>query len=232
MSILEAGLAVIIGASGGIGSALAGELEGDPRYETVLRLSRGSEPAIDLLNEASIQAAAARAGSCGPLRLLLIASGFLHDEQFMPEKSLKQLSAEHLAHAFAVNAIGPGLVLKHFLPLVPREGRCVIAAISAKVGSIGDNELGGWISYRASKAALNQIIRTGAVELRRTRTNAICVAIHPGTVDSRLSAPFAKSGLKVRSASIAATEILNVLHALTPADTGTFRDYRGEHVPW
>lgn len=226
------GLAVVIGASGGIGGAIADALEARCGFARTLRLSRSGEPAIDLTDEASILAASQIASEVGDLRFLMISSGFLHDRNFMPEKSFRQVSPDQMAQAFAVNATGPALVLKHFLPLVPREGRSVIAAISARVGSIGDNDLGGWISYRASKAALNQIMRTAAVELRRTRPEAVCMAIHPGTVDTALSSPFAKTGLNVRPPAQAAAEILNVLETVTPTDSGSFRDYRGAILPW
>jgi NAD(P)-dependent dehydrogenase (short-subunit alcohol dehydrogenase family) len=225
-------LAVILGASGGIGGAIAEATAGSGRYGQMLRLSRRGELSVDLTNEVSIKVAADVAAARGELRFLLIATGFLHDENFMPEKSIRQVSPGHMAHAFAVNAIGPALILKHFLPLVPRSGPCLIAAISAKVGSIGDNELGGWASYRASKAALNQIVRTTAVELRRTRPEAVCVAIHPGTVDTPLTSPFSKSGLTVRTPEVAAREILSVLDNLGPEDSGSFRDYRGAVLPW
>jgi NAD(P)-dependent dehydrogenase (short-subunit alcohol dehydrogenase family) len=225
-------LAVILGASGGIGGAIAEEVAGSGKYQTVLRLSRRGDQAVDLHDELTVQAAADTAASRGDLRFLFIATGFLYNETFTPEKSIRQVSPEHMAHAFAVNAIGPALILKHFLPLVPRAGQCIIATISAKVGSIGDNELGGWASYRASKAALNQIVRTTAVELRRTRPEAVCVAIHPGTVDTPLSAPFSKSGLTVRTPEVAAREILSVLDNLGPEDSGSFRDYRGAALPW
>jgi NAD(P)-dependent dehydrogenase (short-subunit alcohol dehydrogenase family) len=137
-----------------------------------------------------------------------------------------------MARAFAVNAIGPALLMKHFLPLLPRSGKCVFATLSARVGSIGDNRLGGWYSYRASKAALNQIVRTAAIELRRGRPDAICVALHPGTVATPLSARFAKSGLEVQSPDAAAMRILAVLDGLTAESSGDFFDQRAHSIPW
>lgn len=225
-------MAVVIGASGGIGAACADWCAASGGYGAVIRLGRGSSPAVDLEDENSVASAAKYVGSRGTLRLLLIASGFLHSSEYQPEKSLRQIDPLHMAHAFAVNATGPALVLKHFAFLVPRDGNCIVAAISAKVGSIGDNQLGGWISYRASKAALNQIVRTAACELRRTRPGAICVAIHPGTVDTPLSAPFSKSGLSVRPPAVAATEIMTALTGLSPESSGCFFDYRGKLVQW
>jgi len=185
------------------------------------------------VNEASIEAAARHVASGEqPLRLLFIATGFLHDETSRPERSLRDLTPEHLARAYALNVVGPALVLKHFTPLLAREGRSVVAVLSAKVGSIGDNQLGGWHSYRASKAALNQIMHTAAIELKRSRPQAICVALHPGTVDTKLSAPFSKSGLNVRRPAVAARELLDVIERLKPADSGGFFDYTGNPLPW
>ena len=154
---------VLIGASGGIGAALA-----EAMGPGTMLLGRRTLPALDVLDEASIVAAAE---SCGDgLRLVIDATGFLHDAQFQPEKSLRQLDPAHLARSFAINATGPALLMKHFLPLLARDGRAVFATLSARVGSISDNRLGGWYAYRASKAALNQLVRTAAVELARTRT--------------------------------------------------------------
>jgi NAD(P)-dependent dehydrogenase (short-subunit alcohol dehydrogenase family) len=220
--------AVIIGATGGIGAALAAELE--RRGALVQRLGRKTEPALDLLDEGSIARAAAETGP--GLRLVVDATGFLHDERFQPEKSFRQLDPAHLAHSFALNATGPALLMKHFLPLLARDGRAVFATLSARVGSIGDNRLGGWTSYRAAKAALNQIMRTCAIELARNRPQAICVALHPGTVETPLSAPFAKSGLEVQPPGRSAARLLDVLAGLTPAENGGFFDHHGRPIPF
>lgn len=202
----------------------------------MLALGRRTTPPVDLLDEATIDAAAAHVAALAlPVRLVLDATGFLHGEGQQPERALRQLDPAHMARAFALNAIGPALLMKHFLPLLPllpRGERAIFATLSAKVGSIGDNALGGWISYRASKAALNQIVRTAAIELARTRPQAICVAVHPGTVATPLSQPFARTGLNVRAPEVAAAEILDALAGLAPADTGQFIDYRGGRLPW
>ena len=132
----------------------------------------------------------------------------------------------------AINAIGPALLLKHFAPLLPREGDTKLIFISAKVGSIGDNALGGWYGYRASKAALNQIVKTASIELVRRNKRICCVAMHPGTVHTALSEPFAKTGLNVRPAAYAAVEILSVVRDLSPTNNGTFVDYQGALLPW
>jgi NAD(P)-dependent dehydrogenase (short-subunit alcohol dehydrogenase family) len=118
------------------------------------------------------------------------------------------------------------------LPLLPREGKSVFATLSARLGSIGENRLGGWYSYRASKAALNQLVRTAAIELGRRHPASICVALHPGTVDTRLTSPFNKSDLEVQSPDVAAGRLLAVIDRLSPADSGGFLDYRGERIPW
>lgn len=217
---------VVIGASGGIGAALADRLARDGRHP--VRLGRDTAPSLDLLDEASIAAAA---GSVGDgLRLVIDATGFLHDARFQPEKSLRQLDPAHLAYSFAVNATGPALLMKHFLPRLAREGRAVFVTLSARVGSISDNALGGWYSYRAAKAALNQLMRTAALELARTRHQAICVALHPGTVATRLSEPFAKARLSVQTPDEAAARLLAVIDRLTPAQTGLLFDHQGAQI--
>ena len=220
--------AVVIGASGGIGAALAAAIE--QRGQPVLRLGRATTPKLDLLDENSIAAAAA-AISAG-LSLVIDATGFLHDTQFLPEKGLRQLDAAHLAYAFAVNATGPAPVMKHFLPLLARGERAVFATLSARVGSITDNRLGGWYSYRASKAALNQLVRTAAIELARTHKQAVCVALHPGTVHTQLSEPFAKTGLEVQTPAQSAARLLAVIDALAPEQSGWLLDHRGIQIPF
>ena len=227
------GLALVIGASGGIGAALLAQLQQDDRFERVLGLSRRSQPVLDLLDEASIAQAAAHVTGLGlPLRLLIDATGLLHGPGLQPEKTWHQLDPVQMAQAFAINAIGPALLMKHFLPLLPREGRSVFATLSAKVGSIGDNHLGGWSSYRASKAALNQLVRTAAIELRSRQPQALCVALHPGTVATGLSAPFAKTGLQVQAPDHAAARLLGVIDGFQAADSGGFFNHDGSVLPW
>lgn len=228
----EGGVALVFGAQGGIGSALVAALEDDGRYAQVLALGRRTSPAIDLLDEASLERAAEWGAGHGELRLVIDATGFLHDEQQGPEKSLRQLDATRLARAFALNAIGPALIMKHVLPRLPKGGRAVFATLSARVGSIGDNRLGGWYGYRASKAALNQLVRTAAVELARRCPQAVCVALHPGTVATGLSAPFVGARAPVVTPSVAAGHLLSVIEGLEAADSGGFFDWRGEAVPW
>lgn len=218
---------VVIGATGAIGAALARGLERD--RHAVLRLGRRTTPVLDLLDEASIATAAESAGD--GLDLVIDATGVLHGDGMMPEKSLRQLDPAHLARQFAVNATGPALLMKHFLPRLASDRRAVFATLSARVGSIADNTLGGWYGYRAAKAALNQLVRTAAIELARTNQAAICVALHPGTVATPLSAPFAKSGLTLHTPDEAAANLLAVIDRLTRDQTGTLIDQNGLTIP-
>jgi NAD(P)-dependent dehydrogenase (short-subunit alcohol dehydrogenase family) len=224
--------AVVIGATGGIGRALVQALQESSRFSVVLALSRSSNPSLDLESEASICDAAQHAASRGGIRFVIDATGLLHGGGVEPEKSWRGLDASHMAKAFAVNAIGPALLMKHFLPLLPRTGKSVFATLSAKVGSIGDNRLGGWYSYRASKAALNQLVRTAAIELKRSHPEALCVAIHPGTTDTSLSARFSKAGLAVQTPKAAAAAIVACLDGLGSDASGGFFDRTSERLPW
>lgn len=232
-SMPTGGLALVVGAHGGVGSALLSALQSSGMFAQVMGLSRHTSPALDLLQEDNIETCAEAVRQSGlPLRLVMDATGFLHGANWSPEKSWQQLDPAHMAHSFAVNAIGPALLMKHLLPLLARDGKSVFATLSAKVGSIGDNRLGGWYSYRASKAALNQLVHTAAIELKRRHPHAVCVALHPGTVDTGLSAPFAKSGLDVRPAAEAAQRILSVIHNLQAQDSGGFFNHDGSPLPW
>jgi NAD(P)-dependent dehydrogenase (short-subunit alcohol dehydrogenase family) len=231
-SFPQPGVAVVFGAGGGIGAALVQAIQAAGQFEHVVAFSRDTAPPIDLLDEASLERAAAFAADLGDLRLVIDATGFLHDERHEPEKSLRQLDGAALARSFALNAIGPALMMKHVLPRLPRSGKAVFATLSARVGSIGDNRLGGWYSYRASKAALNQLVRTAAVELARRSPDALCVALHPGTVATALSAPFARSGLEVHPPFKAAHNLLAVVDHLSADANGGFFDWRGQTVPW
>jgi NAD(P)-dependent dehydrogenase (short-subunit alcohol dehydrogenase family) len=214
---------VVIGATGGIGMAIAECLAASDRPP--IRIGRKTQPGIDLFDETSIAAAAATIGP--DLNLIIDATGFLQSETYQPEKSFRQIDPAKLAFNFAVNATGPALLMKHFLPLLARNERAVFATLSARVGSISDNHLGGWYGYRAAKAALNQFMRTAAIELARTHKQAICVALHPGTVDTRLSQPFSKSGLELQTPAQSAGRLLSVIDALTKEQTGWLIDHKG-----
>ena len=224
--------AAIFGASGGIGAALRELLARSGQFATLMPFSRSGERRFDLLDEDSIIAAFDEIGRAGTLRLVIDATGFLHDERQGPEKSLRDVRPDALARAFALNAIGPAMLMKHALPLLPRDGKAVFATLSARVGSIGDNRHGGWYAYRASKAALNQLLVTAAIELQRRRPEAICLALHPGTVDTSLSQPFAKDGLDLQSPLDAARRLLDVIDKATPQQTGSFLDHHGIPIPW
>lgn len=225
-------LAVVLG-TGGIGTALAEALVAEGRYTQVLALGRQTVPAFDVTGEASVAAAAAHVAGLGrPLRLMVLATGFLHGNSGQPERSWAHLDPAYLQQVFQVNAVGPALVMKHFLPLLPKIGPCVAGFLSARVGSVGDNALGGWYGYRASKAALNQLVKTASIELARRNKAAVCVALHPGTVATGLSQPFAKTGLTVRPPAEAAGELLAVLAGLDASQTGGFFDHKGQPVPW
>lgn len=223
--------AVIIGASGGIGSAFMATLAEQSACSLLIGLSRSSSPQIDLENEDSIKAAADHImREHHTVDLIIDATGALSINEQGPEKSLSAINQATMAKSFAVNAIGPALLLKHFVELLPKDRRGVFATLSARVGSIGDNKLGGWYSYRASKAALNQIVRCAAIEIARKRPEAVCLCLHPGTVPTRLSDPYARSD--THSAKEAAHRLLAVIDASTPDQSGTMLAYDGSAIPW
>jgi NAD(P)-dependent dehydrogenase (short-subunit alcohol dehydrogenase family) len=218
--------ALIVGASGGIGAALVAHLRG--QGDEVVGLSRRAD-GLDVTDEASI--ARVLGALEGPFDTVLVATGALELEGAGPEKSLKGLTAEAMQRQFALNAMGPALVLKHSLRLMPRDRAARFAALSARVGSIGDNALGGWYSYRAAKAALNQLIHTGAIEVARSHPKAVVVALHPGHVATPLSLKYG-GALPAVTPQEAAANLLRVLGGLTPSDTGGFFDWAGKRVPW
>ena len=222
--------ALIIGASGGIGAAFVDALTQNPRCGQVLGLHRHSDPAIDFDDEASVAAAAAELARQPKFHLIINATGVLHSPGAMPEKKLSDLNYAQLMDTFRINTFGPAMVLRHFTPLLDPE-RSAMALISAKVGSIEDNRLGGWYSYRASKAALNMLIKTAAIEVKRSKPQAVLVSLHPGTVNSRLSQPFRGAEIG-RPAADAAQDMLRVINQLKPADTGSFYAYDGKPLPW
>ncbi|MDQ2779298.1 MAG: SDR family NAD(P)-dependent oxidoreductase [Pseudomonadota bacterium] len=231
-SLPEGYAALVIGASGAIGSALVQALQADPRCARVHGWSRNGSTAVDLLDEASIATAAAALHDQGPLHLVVCATGVLQLDGHAPEKRLADLDPALLARAYAVNAIGPALLIKHLHDLLPTRERALFGVLSARVGSIGDNRKGGWYGYRASKAALNMLLRTAAIEVARRRPLAVLVALHPGTVRSGLSSPIIGNA-EAASPEQAARHLLAVLDAL-PAEgaSGTFAAWDGSAIVW
>lgn len=233
----------VFGATGGIGAALVELLAADDQVGLAYAGARAPAHAIrnrvvpvhfELTDETSIANAAARVSADGALDLVIVATGVLHGGTLQPEKTWRDISPEAFAHAFAINATGPALIAKHFLPLLARDRRAVFAALSARVGSIEDNRLGGWTAYRASKAALHQIIRTSAIELARKNKTALCVALHPGTVDTALSAPFQRGVApeKLFTPTYSAERLLSVIDGLAPADSGQAFAWDGARIPF
>ncbi len=236
--------AAIFGASGGIGAALVAQLESSGRYDYIhagaRSLPRTWSPrtvpfCFDLEDEASITGASQEIGEAGPLDLVIVATGILHREDWIaPEKSWRAIDAEAMAKLFAINTIGPAIIAKHILPLMRRNSRCVFATLSARVGSIADNQLGGWHSYRASKAALNMLIRNFAIELSARNPLGIVAAIHPGTAQTPLSNSFIRNipEGKIFQPEQSAAHILSVIDKLSARDSGGLFAWNGERIPY
>lgn len=224
--------AVIIGARGGIGAALADALDAGAEYTKVIRLFRSGDLPVDILDEDSIAAAAASlAGTETSVHLVIVATGLLHSDTKGPEKSLRELDPEWMMQNYRINAIGPALVAKHFLPIMARNAPICFAALSARVGSISDNRLGGWHSYRASKAALNILLRNIAIEWHRKNPLSVIVGLHPGTVETPLSAPFKGNPAHERfTPARAANDMLSVLEGLQPEHSGQIFGYDGSII--
>ncbi|WP_375176098.1 SDR family NAD(P)-dependent oxidoreductase [Pseudooceanicola sp.] len=217
--------ALIIGESGAVGGAVAARLRRDGVQVT--GLSRSTD-GLDITDGASVATALE---GLGPFDFVLVATGALEIDGAGPEKSLREIDAEAMARQFALNAIGPALVLRQAARLLPRKGRSVFAVLTARVGSIGDNRLGGWYSYRAAKAAANQVVRTASVELARTHREAAVVALHPGTVESDLTRRYLGRHPAV-TPEVAAERLISVVRGLRVEDTGGFFDWQGKRVEW
>lgn len=230
----------IIGSSGGIGSAFISLLL-NKNVNRIFAFSR-KKPSIindkfifhpmDITDEQSIIDAVGKLPENTCFKLILVCSGLLHSDNLKPEKNIESLNSANLQHYFLVNSIGPALVAKHFLPLLDKSKKAVLAALSARVGSISDNRLGGWYGYRASKAALNMIIKNLAIECKRLHPNTIIVGLHPGTVDTNLSKPFQANVApeKLFTPEFAANALLDVIIKLTPQDSGFCFDWAGEEI--
>ena len=217
---------LIIGASGGIGSALVETYRS--AGDDVVGLSRKYD-GLDVTSEASVGENLGQLS--GPFDRIIVATGALEIGPYTPEKTIKSIDPEAMLAQFKLNTIGPALILKHSLALLPRDRSSVFAALSARVGSIGDNRIGGWTSYRTAKAALNQVIRTAAIELTRTHKQSICVALHPGTVETKFTEKYVGRHPAVPAAQ-AAANLRHVIEGLVPNDSGQFFDWAGQPIPW
>lgn len=230
MSLRDGYTALVFGASGAIGGAWLQALRADPRCARVAGISRRGDPALDLTSEASIADCAGRLMPLGPYHLVLDATGALTLDGRGPEKRLDELDPQQLQRQMLVNAIGPAVLLKHFAPLLASGERVIWAKLSARVGSIEDNHKGGWYGYRASKAALNQLLQTAAIEIARRRPEAVVAALQPGTVRSALSQPFV--GDRAMEPGVSAQRLLAVIDALPAIGRAHFVDHLGQAIPW
>jgi NAD(P)-dependent dehydrogenase (short-subunit alcohol dehydrogenase family) len=232
----------IIGASGGIGRALVDHLSAHNQAAQIFTLSRSgqSHPSpkvfnltFDFTDEASITAAAEAMREAGSFDLILVATGLLQGQGISPEKNMRAMSYDGFAQSFLINTAGPAMTAKHMLPLLHRDRKTVFAALSARVGSISDNRLGGWYAYRASKAALNMVIKTLAIEYGRRFKQAAIIGLHPGTVDTSLSKPFQSNVPegKLFTPDQSAAYLLNVVNTIEAADSGYLFDWDGRKVP-
>lgn len=231
---------VIFGATGAIGSSLIDFLKVYYHQATIHAVSRNFKNKLNSIiyhqinysDEPVIQALAVDISKIMPIHLVIIATGMLHDNQMMPEKSIKEISSDKLLKLYQVNTVLPSLIFKHFTHKLNSTQTSVIAALSARVGSISDNKLGGWYSYRASKAALNMVIKNVAIETSRYNKKAIVVGLHPGTVDSALSYPFQRSvdNNKIFTPGQSAQYLLNKINKLTIANTGKIFAWDGQEI--
>lgn len=223
--------ALVVGSSGAIGGAFAKAFQADPRCTHVELVSRDSNSDFDLTDHESIRAQAILSNARGPYQIIIDATGALAINGIGPEKALNSLHPEHLMQAYLINTIGPAMVLRYFAPLLAK-GSSVYAKLSARVGSITDNQKGGWYGYRSSKAALNMILQTAAIELQRKNPALHVVALQPGTVRSTLSQAFTSSASPVLEPAQSVSGMLDALKVLQPKSGAYFLDYRGIEIPW
>jgi NAD(P)-dependent dehydrogenase (short-subunit alcohol dehydrogenase family) len=222
--------ALVIGSSGTIGTAFVDLLNSNPSCSEVVGVHRHSEFPIDYQDLESIESCADALTQKAPFQLIINTVGVLHTDKWMPEKKLDDLNSEQLIELMKVNTIGPALTIRHFSKLLDHQNS-IMVTLSAKVGSIEDNRLGGWYSYRASKAALNMLVKTASIEWARTKPNTALIAMHPGTVNSKLSKPFRGEQIG-RPADQAALNMFEVIENLKKEDSGSFLSYSGEKLPW
>ena len=222
----------VIGSAGGIGQAFVDVLSRQYSNANLYPFSRTGKYRIDYASEDSIAEAANIASNKGPLDLIIVTNGILHSKEITPEKSIKELARDKFQQLFEVNTIVPSLIAKHFLPHLNRDSPSIFGALSTRVGSISDNTLGGWYAYRASKAALNMIIKNAAIEIGRRNKNAIIVCLHPGTVDTDLSRPFHKNipVEQLLTPHQSAENLLEVLASLTSAQSGKCFAWNGQEI--
>ena len=225
---------VLIGSSGGIGNALKKELSLKVGSKNLICYSRNIDNKLDLTNEQKISEAAEELKSKNVrINILINAIGYLHDKNYFPEKKISDINNDHMLKSFKINTIAHALIIKYFSPLMVQDSTSVLACLSARVGSISDNYLGGWFSYRASKAALNQIVKSSSIEFKRKKSNIIFVSIHPGTVLTNLSNPFLnKDKNNFFTTEESAKKILNLISALKIENSGNFLDYQGDIIPY
>ena len=223
--------ALVVGSGGAIGDAFAQAFYADARCAHVELVSRGSHSDFDLNDPESIRAQATLSSGKGPYHIIVDATGAIAINGVGPEKALSSLNADHLMQAFLINAIGPALVLRHFSPLLAK-GASVYAKLSARVGSITDNKKGGWYGYRSSKAALNMILQSAAIELQRKNPDLRVVALQPGTVKSKLSQPFTSTYSQILEPAQSVSGMLDALKALQAKSGAYFMDYKGVEIPW
>ena len=223
-------VALVFGISGGIGGNIYSHLK--KKNFKVYGFSRTTNPYDNIISEKYLKDLSNKFMEQNiKIKIFINAIGFLHDSYYSPEKKLQDINLEYMKKSFAINTIPTALMIKYFCPIMIKEEKSIFASISAKVGSISDNYLGGWYSYRASKAALNQIIKTSSIEQKRLNKNLIMVSVHPGTVNTKLSSPFIGKR-KVQTPSEAAAKIINVLEKLTLEDSGLFFDYNKNIIPF
>lgn len=223
--------ALVIGSSGAIGNAFAQAFLADSQCTHVERVCRSAQSDFDITHQESISAQATLSDANGPYQIIIDATGAIVMNGVGPEKSLASLEPEHLMQAFLINAIGPAMVLRYFSPLLAK-GSSIYAKLSARVGSISDNKKGGWYGYRSSKAALNMMLQTAAIELQRKSPGLRVVALQPGTVKSRLSLPFTGSSIGLLDPQESVAGMLDALKGLQPKSGAYFLDYRGLEIPW
>ena len=235
---------IIIGSSGAIGSSFLKHYAEEDKNNTIYALSRSEAASpssnihnvsIDIESDSSISNASSICSEAGPFDIIIVTTGMLSDENISPEKSLRHLNKESLSKIFSVNTLGPALIAKYFIPLLKKDAPSFLGFLSARVGSISDNRIGGWYSYRASKAALNMFTKNLAIEMKRsTNSPNICVSLHPGTVSTDLSDPFTRniSENKIFTPEESAKQLIDIIYNLTPSDSGKFFDWSKKEIPW